>query len=67
MKVEIEKAKNGYITTLETSYGNEKRIHDTLQDALSSICEDALRHLEGKAKSFKGDLYAEARLELLTH
>ena len=67
MKIEIEKVKNGYITILETSHGDEKRIHDTLQDALSSICEDTLMQLEGKTKSFKGDLYAEARLELLTH
>jgi len=64
MKIEIEKAENGYVIKVEKSHGTEKRIFDDLHGTLQSLCEDALLHFEGRARTFTGERYGEIQLKI---
>ena len=66
MRVKIIKAENGWITIVG-SCREERRIHDTLEDAIQSIGRDALLHFEGKGSTFTGDSYGKVSVTIETN
>ena len=64
MKIENKTAENGFITDVEQRGRTETRIHNTLDEALESICTDSLSWFEGRSHYFLGDRYCDIKLKI---